>query len=112
MLRMLGLVLLGSSSIAIAQAAPQTPPEMPVPTEPAPAQATEAAPPAEVPPADVAPPPAEVAEPAAPVDLARPVEAPEEQPLMKKVCHTEDVVGSAFPRKVCKMKPVKPPKGS
>ena len=98
MLRMLAMVLLGSSSIAIAQTAPPAPPEMPIPAEPTPP--AEAVPPAEEP----APP----AETAATADLARPVEAPAEQPLMKKVCHTEDVVGSAFPRKVCKMKPIKP----
>ena len=31
-----------------------------------------------------------------------------EEPTMKKVCHLEDVAGSAFPRRVCKMKPIKP----
>ena len=45
----------------------------------------------------------------APVVEAPVVEAPVvEESTMKKVCHLEDVAGSAFPRRVCKMKPIKP----
>lgn len=83
MLRMLSLVLLGSSSIAIAQVQP--------------------APPA---------PPAAPAEPAPAVDPAPAVEAEAavEEPKMKKVCRQVEVVGSAVGRSVCTMKPIRAPK--
>jgi hypothetical protein len=54
--------------------------------------------------------PAEAAEAAPAVEAAEATEAVEE-PQMKKVCHSEDVVGSAIPRRVCKMKPVRKPNG-
>ena len=86
MLRMLSLVLLGSSSIAVAQVQPAPP-----------------APPA---------PPAAPAEPAPAVDPAPAVEAEAavEEPKMKKVCRQVEVVGSAVGRSVCTMKPIRAPK--
>ena len=76
------LVYLSLASPAVAQPAPPAPPSVPAP------QARVAA----------------IAPTTAPV-----VEAPlAEEPTMKKVCHLEDVAGSAFPRRVCKMKAIKP----
>ena len=58
-------------------------------------------------------PPAELSAPAPQAQVAAPAPTVAEAPVvgepkMKKVCHLEDVVGSAFPRTVCKMKPIKP----
>ena len=83
MLRMISLVLLGCSSIALAQ----VPSSQPAPAEPAaPVQST---------------PPAELA----PVEDVAP-----EEPKMKKVCRQVEVVGSAIGRSVCTMKPIRSPK--
>ena len=81
MLRM--LVYLSLASPAVAQPAPPAPPSSPAPQDHV---------------AAIAPPPASAAVEAPPVA---------EEPAMKKVCHLEDVAGSAFPRRVCKMKPIK-----
>ena len=84
MLRLLAGLSLVSSAVSVAQTAqpvaPVTPTAIPAP---------QAAVPAPAPAAVEAPPVAE-------------------EPAMKKVCHLEDVAGSAFPRRVCKMKPIKP----
>lgn len=88
MLRMISLVLLGCSSIALAQ----VPSSQPAPAEPAaPVQSAplaELAPVEDVPAEDVAP----------------------EEPKMKKVCRQVEVVGSAIGRSVCIMKPIRAPK--
>jgi hypothetical protein len=88
MLRMFSVLILCSSAAAVAQATavqPATPPVAAVqPAPPADAQAS-----------------------------VEPADAPEavEEPQMKKVCHSQEVVGSAIPRTVCVMKPVRKPKG-
>ncbi len=92
MLRMLALVVLGNSSIAMAQ----VPPAEPTPAETA--ASAEAIPPSE---------PAEAAEPTEPAEPAEPAEV-EEAPKMKKVCRSVEVVGSAIGRTVCTMKPIRP----
>lgn len=80
MLRMLSLAVLGSSSMALAQVPPPAPAE-PVEKVAAP---SEPAPPAE----EVAP----------------------EEPKMKRVCRSVEVVGSAVGRTVCTMKPIRAPR--
>lgn len=107
MLRKLSLVLLVSPAFAVAQV-PPAPPSPPVNEVAPPAEAVPSA--EALPPAEVVP-PAEAAPPAEPSSSAEAEAAPEE-PKMKRVCHQEDVVGSAFPRMVCKMKPIKPPKSA
>ncbi|MEO7411253.1 MAG: hypothetical protein ABIU10_08040 [Sphingomicrobium sp.] len=86
---MLSLILLVSPTLALAQAPPA------LPAEPAPAETEAVAEPA--------------AEPAPPAEA----ELPPEEPPMKKVCRTVEVVGSAIGRTVCTMKPVRAskPKG-
>ena len=83
MLRMMSLVLLGCSSIALAQ----VPPSQPAPAEPA--APVQSAPSAEL----------------APIEDVAP-----EEPKMKKVCRQVEVVGSAIGRSVCTMKPIRAPK--
>ena len=76
-------VYLSLASPAVAQPAPPPPPSSPAPQDRVAAIAPTAVSVVEVPPVA-------------------------EEPAMKKVCHLEDVAGSAFPRRVCKMKPIKP----
>ena len=91
MLRVLAGLSLVTSAVSVAQTAPPAPPpESTVSPTPSVAPAPEV---------QVAPPAPVVAEAPPPVV---------EEPKMKKVCHLEDVAGSAFPRTICKMKPVKP----
>ena len=77
MLRMLSLLVLGSSSLTLAQ----------VPTAP-----SVSLPPAEAAGSDNAP--------------VEPDVVPEE-PKMKKVCRPVEVVGSSIPRRICSMKPLR-----
>ena len=103
MLRVFAGLSLLSSAVAVAQTAPPAP-ATPPPVAPAP----EPVAPTMTPP--VAP---EATEAPEAVEAPEAAEAPEaEAPKMKKVCHAEDVVGSAIPRQICKMKPIKPPKSA
>ena len=79
MLRLLPLLIAGSSAISLAQTPPVTPPVVEQASLPVEAQVSSEA----------------------PVELA--------EPKMKKVCRSIEVVGSAIPRRVCTMKPVRAP---
>lgn len=89
MLRMIPVLILCSSAMAMAEqpaAQPATPPAPQVAPVPA----------------------AEQGQAVAATEATEAVEAVEE-PQMKKVCRAQEVVGSAIPRTVCVMKPVHKP---
>ena len=82
MFRIVSTLLVGWSSLALAQNSPAPP----------------------------APPPALQLQSVAAAEPAPEPEAVPAEPKMRKVCHTVEVVGSSIPRSICTMKPVRTPK--